>query len=210
MKESDGKRKENNETKCDKQKTMKKRKSSDMHKSSDTAEREKHSKVVGKQKTDQRTSKDHGGAEPSSPSNARKLKDSESVSQSSERNGINSEDDFHFEEVRFLSTDGVWDKLKEGQMLLCRPFKQKDYNPEDPFIFRLLSKSAKNKRFQGLLMCGELEGNYKDGDQVWARSQCHVEVRVDRVMAIISWEMGSSMPVGLANKIRKYTKTLLA
>ncbi|XP_070537079.1 uncharacterized protein [Ptychodera flava] len=74
---SDGKRKENNETKCDKQKTMKKRKSSDMHKSSDTAEREKHSKVVGKQKTDQRTSKDRGGVEPSSPSNARKLKESD-------------------------------------------------------------------------------------------------------------------------------------
>ncbi|XP_070572589.1 uncharacterized protein [Ptychodera flava] len=66
--EGDGKRKEKIATECDGQKKTKKRKPSVIHELSDTAESEegRQSKLARKCTGDQRTSRDHGGAGPSS------------------------------------------------------------------------------------------------------------------------------------------------
>lgn len=88
-------------------------------------------------------------------------------------------------------------------MLLCLPFNKKDYNKEDPFIYKvLLVLNHKTCRIKCTLMIGKLGGKYVNGDELCANS-CTTTVNHDKILAIMNWDLQKEMPKSIAEKIRE-------
>jgi hypothetical protein len=87
-----------------------------------------------------------------------------------------------------------------GQLLLCKPHRQADYNPEDPFIYRVVGTSK--SQFTGMLMSGSLGTPYQEGSYVWKKRDCEAAVKFEQVLAFLQWKITDRMPAELIKQIR--------